>query len=132
MAGGRPTKRTPEAEALIVEAVSDGLPYRLAAEAGGISYETLNEWRKGFSEFSDSLKKAESKAAQAAVKHITANDAWQARAWFLERRFPEEFGLPQAIERALIKLGFTPPGSIDSSSERGTLGEDTETTDPGE
>lgn len=120
---GRPSVRTEENSALIVGAVKDGLPYRLACQVAGISEDTFKRWRDDDADFAEAIKKAETKAAREACAHITKNEAWQARAWYLERRFPEEFGLPQAIERALIKLGFVAPGSsapggADSGDER--------------
>ena len=43
---GRPTKLTPEVADRIVEAVSLGLSYKDAARAGGITEQTLIEWRR--------------------------------------------------------------------------------------
>jgi len=59
----------------------------------GISYQTFNEWRKEKSEFSDAIKKAEveCKAGRIAVIFKAAEEKWQAAAWWLERRYPQEF-----------------------------------------
>lgn len=121
---GRPTKRTPEVEERIIQAVADGLPFKIAAQVGGVSEDSLANWRRDFSDFSDAIKKAEAECAQRAMKTITGNDsAWQAKAWFLERRFPEEFGLPQAIERALLKLGFRPPELAGAGEDSSSVGQ---------
>ena len=42
----RPSKITPEAQAEIVKAVRLGASYELAASCGGVTYETMNNWRK--------------------------------------------------------------------------------------
>ena len=42
----RPTKLTPELQQRIGENIALGLPYSLAAEAAGITYQTFNEWHK--------------------------------------------------------------------------------------
>jgi hypothetical protein len=40
----RPSKLTPEIQKIIGDNISLGLTYRLAAEAPGITYKTLNQW----------------------------------------------------------------------------------------
>ena len=50
---GAPSKYTPEVVARIVEALEKGATYKLAAQYGGITFETFNQWRKELSEFSD-------------------------------------------------------------------------------
>lgn len=112
----RPTKRTPEVEAELVQAIKDGLPYSTACEVAGIAASTFFQWMNEFPEFSELIKKANSSTAQRMVKKITDNDAWQSAAWWLERRMPDEFGLPQVIEKVLRDLGFTPPPSPGTDS----------------
>ena len=90
----RPTKRTPTAQERILAAIALGATYELAAKAGGISYETLNEWRKTNPQFSEALNTAE---AEAALRWLDAIDqasftSWQAAAWKLERRYPHMYG----------------------------------------
>lgn len=43
---GRPTLLTPELSAKICELVKAGVPYKTAAGANGIAYETFNSWRR--------------------------------------------------------------------------------------
>ncbi|MCL4736495.1 MAG: hypothetical protein KJ050_16340 [Candidatus Omnitrophica bacterium] len=92
--GGCPTKRTPKARAKILEAISLGATYQLAANYAGMHYDTLNEWRKDDAEFSDALTEAEGKAACKWLKKIEAAAArnWLAAAWKLERRYPAQYG----------------------------------------
>lgn len=113
-------KRTPENRASILESLSEGLAYVHACNYAGISVDTFDRWRKDDADFADDVKKAEAEFVKRAFGKITIADAWQAQAWQLERRFPTEYGLPQAIERALLKLGFVLPASPspDSPKER--------------
>ena len=99
---GRPSKLTPETQARIVQAIEVGATYELAAQFGGIAYNTFNEWmKKGeaaksgrFLDFYEAVKAAEGKAAikWLALIDKAAAETWQAAAWKLERRYPETFG----------------------------------------
>lgn len=99
---GRPSKLTPETQAHIVQAIEVGATYELAAQYGGVAYNTFNEWmKKGdaaksgrYREFYEAVKSAEGKAAikWLALIDKAATDTWQAAAWKLERRYPNTFG----------------------------------------
>lgn len=92
---GRPTKYTPETVKRIIEAIKLGLAYVDAANYGGISFETFNEWRKAFPEFSEAIEQASGQAVMACMARIqkSANEGkWQASAWILERRYPNRYG----------------------------------------
>jgi transposase len=97
---GRPTKRTPEAQERILAALRKGMTKKAAAAAGGMGYSTLNEWEHDEPEFADAVKAAESDSQQELLKKIwTASDQqWQAAAWMLERRWPQDFARRQALE----------------------------------
>lgn len=116
----RPTKRTPTARERIVAAIKIGATLRRAAAAGGIHYDTLNEWCKDDPEFSDAVKEAEAYRANQALRAIqkAAQDGqWQAAAWYLERRYPHEYGRTvqeqQGEHRIIIerKNDWRSPGS---------------------
>jgi transposase len=98
----RPSKYTPEAVERIVEALEQGATYEAAAAHAGVHYDTLNEWRKEFPEFSEALKGAEAKAELHWLEQIeaaAADGAWQAAAWRLERRYPARWGRRERVER---------------------------------
>jgi hypothetical protein len=98
----RPSKYTPEAVERILGALERGATYEAAAAHAGITYETFNAWRKGFSEFSEAVKKAEAKAELHWLEQIetaAAGGAWQAAAWRLERRYPARWGRRERVER---------------------------------
>jgi hypothetical protein len=99
---GRPSKFTEEVRARVLEAIASGVPRRVGAEYAGISERTLQTFlarardaQSGpYLQFSQALKKAEATAVIAAVGRIRnhGRDSWQADAWWLERRYPEEWG----------------------------------------
>lgn len=55
---GRPSKRTPEVEALILKALGVGLSYEVAADFAGIHRDTLLSWRRADEGFSAAIKEA--------------------------------------------------------------------------
>lgn len=91
---GAPTKRTPEAVSRILKALKLGVSLEQAATYGGISYDTLNEWRKAFPDFSEACKKARAQMEVDSLRVISAagRRSWQAKAWMLERLFPDKYG----------------------------------------
>ncbi len=99
---GRPTKLTPETQERIVRAIRVGATYELAAQFGGITYQTFLNWmtrgqgsRRGrYFEFFEAVKRAE---GEAAIKWLALIDkaaatTWQAAAWKIERRYPQWYG----------------------------------------
>lgn len=101
-ATGRPPCYTAAKAARIVKAIRRGLPYKLAAAAGGVSYGTFVRWRNEgvksdaaphFRKFLNQVREAEGEAAERLVGLIEARakDTWQAAAWILERRHPDLF-----------------------------------------
>lgn len=122
---GRPTKLTPEVQAKVVEALRLGAPRKLAAEYAGIAYDTLREWclRRGpfYVAFAGALKEAESKgsvAALAKIQKAATDGQWQAAAWLLERRDPENFGRRQVVALARAPLEPVVP-DLERAAARG-------------
>ena len=99
----RPSKLSPEITKRIGENIALGLPYSLAAEAAGITYQTFNEWHKKgknsksgeYFEFYKYIQKCNADAAKKCLERL--NEAAKAGncqvcMWILERRFSEDFG----------------------------------------
>jgi len=84
----------------IVSYIKAGVPNKHAALAVGIGEETFYGWMREKAEFSESIKKAQSLAVARNVVTVqkAAKKNWQAAAWWLERRYPEEFALRQKME----------------------------------
>jgi transposase len=105
---GKPSKLTPEVQKRIVDAIQLGSTYELAAQYGGIVYETFRVWMDKYPAFSAAVKEAEGKAAVQWLAKIekAANDgAWQAAAWKLERRYPGEYGRTVVDQRLSGTIG---------------------------
>ena len=112
VAKGRPCGLTKECEAALLKAISQGLPLKHAANLAGISYDTLNRWKKRgeadeapevFRHFCKALEHAEAKAVQVHLSNIAAAGTrdWRASAWILERRHSDEFGRPDEKAKAI-------------------------------
>ncbi len=108
---GRPTQRTPENAKRIMDALRMGATYELACNYAGISADTFQRWRASDAAFAAQIKEAEGAAAVGWLAKIekAANDnVWQAAAWKLERRYPEQYGrqvvTQQATGRIIVDL----------------------------
>ena len=130
---GRPSKFTPERRASIINAISNRIPYEMAAEAHGISLETLYAWLRTGKEhrdqhiesdytiFSEALKMAEMNKVQEHNEKIASNvDRWQADAWILERRWHKHYS-PNAqlneMNQKLDKLLESDPQNAQQTKE---------------
>lgn len=102
---GRPSKRTPTVEERIVEAIKQGMTYKLAAQYGGISYETLRNWLKQgedgneeYAAFFQAVQRAEAEGVLANLQFINKAMDWRARAWVLEHRHADEYGSRNSLK----------------------------------
>jgi transposase len=122
MKRGRHTILTPELREKFMRIIENGNSRRNACDAIGFSESTLYLWLQRaekepgseFSEFSESLKKAEAAAERAAVAVIRSamTEHWQAAAWFLERKFPENWGRKEKIEHSGPDRGPIQPAIV--------------------
>jgi len=92
-------KYTPEIIQELIKYIEAGNYVETACDAVGISKDTFYRWMKEKSDFSDAIKKAESKAIARNVMIIqkAAQTSWQAAAWFLERKDYERWGRKELI-----------------------------------
>jgi hypothetical protein len=99
----RPSKLTTNITKRIEDNIALGLPYALAAESAGITYQTFNDWmNKGKTEksgkyyqFYQHIKKRNADAAKALLERLNkAVEAGNCQVcmFILERRFSDEFG----------------------------------------
>ena len=101
---GRPTVFNQEIADRVIEGVSRGLTMKNAASYGGISYSTLNRWRRRgedsneddeFCQFWKRLERAKGEAALRLLNCVNSaaeSGEWKAATWILERRYPDEWG----------------------------------------
>ena len=107
------SKLTPETHNNIVKLIRIGVPHKHAAQANGIDERTYYNWMKWGSkrkegpyfQFFQDIKKAESESIArdvAQIEKAASEGKWQASAWRLERRHPQEWALKteQKIEHS--------------------------------
>lgn len=92
---GRKSKLTPELQADIIKCIEAQQSYTSTCHYCGISTDSFTTWMKNKPAFSAAVKKAESKVRISHMKEIkeAGKKQWQALAWLLERRWPDEFAL---------------------------------------
>jgi hypothetical protein len=98
---GRPSKHTPEREQRLLDALRAGNTRKAACHYAGISEEALARWLRASVDFVDAVQKAESDAEVRMVAEIAQaarGSTWQAAAWWLERRRPDDFGRRDRVD----------------------------------
>lgn len=91
---GRPSKYTPEMVHELTRALTLGATRGHACKVAGISEDAFARYMK-IEDFAEAVKKAEGKGILqwlAVIEKAALNDNWQAAAWKLERRYPEQYG----------------------------------------
>ena len=113
---GRPTKKTDQMVEAICDLLERGNTRTSAASIAGINRATLYRWMQEDASFYDAVEKAEAMAQEAMLQRIrfaastgmvvTRKDgevveypgAWQAAAWLLERRWPQDFSRRDRVD----------------------------------
>jgi hypothetical protein len=93
---GRPSKRTAETEAAILECLQLGLTIAETCDACGVSETQFRTWRRHFPDFAELVRRGQAEAVKihlSIIRNAAASGRhWQASAWWLERRRPERWG----------------------------------------
>ena len=86
----------------ICNLLAEGLRREDAWVLADVSESTFYEWMKTKEEFSEAIKKAElfSKQYHIGVIRKASKKYWQASAWFLERKFKDEFSALQKLDHS--------------------------------
>lgn len=87
----------------ICEHVSNGVPLSAAAIACGIVNGTLHRWRNEKPEFNEMIEQAVGVSEARLVSSISKYDDWRAKAWILERKFPERWSKREQIDMTVSK-----------------------------
>lgn len=84
------------------ELLAGGMGRVDSCEFAGISYETFTVWMAKKPEFSEAIKRAEMVCKQRNIARIqnASKKSWQAAAWWLERKYPQEFAMRQKLEHS--------------------------------
>lgn len=95
MLAGRPTKYNEKMRDALVNWIRAGNTYTDACRMEGIAYETFLQWQRKYPEFVEALEKADAlcKATRIATILAASQESWQAAAWWLERRFKDDYAL---------------------------------------
>ena len=133
---------------LILEALENGATKKMAAACAGISVDTLSRWIKLNAVFAakiayaeatqglrclESIKKAALERVETTVKRIEHKDGgvttitetrtvidWKAAAWWLSKRYPEEYGNRTRVSPSQPPV--TPTAETDSPSAVASAG----------
>ena len=102
---GRPTKRTPEREAIILDALAAGNTRRAAAAAAGVDERTVERWQARSVGFADALRAREAQSEVRLVAMIAraAETDWRAAAHLLACRFPESWSQRARVDVQIIR-----------------------------
>lgn len=92
---GRKSKLTPELQADIIKCIEAQQSYRSTCDYCCISHDSFERWMKNKAGFAAAVRKSEAKVRLLLMKGIkdAGQKQWQALAWLLERRWPDEFAL---------------------------------------
>jgi hypothetical protein len=102
-------KATPKTIKIILDAIRSGASQRDASALAGISEDTLSLWKRQDSDFSEQMRQKEIgfKTDQVKIIQKAAQRSWQAAAWLLERKYPNEYTNRVRIEQSEpIKTGY--------------------------
>lgn len=101
-----------------VHAIGKGSTREIAAKYANISVDTAAAWEVRYPDYAERVKEAEGQAAVGWLEVIdeAAPKSWQAAAWKLERKYPNDYGqraridvnvtLRQAAEQLAAELGL--------------------------
>jgi len=105
---GRPTSLTPDLAEKVFECLRLGLSYVQTCDAVGVSLASFRRWRKRKPLFRAGVKRAEAEAValRLAVIQAAAAKSWQAAAWWLERRHPDQWAKVESL-RVEARRTFT-------------------------
>ncbi len=86
---------------IILENIAKGLNQKDAGILAGVSDDTICAWKKKYSDFSDKIAQKEIIFKQDNIDIIQKaadSGTWQAAAWFLERKYSDEFATKNNLD----------------------------------
>lgn len=103
--GPKPTV-TDTVKAQVILHLKLGLSQADALLCCDVSYDAFRRAKKDDPEFARGVKAASARGKAHHLKRVTSGEAgWQSSAWFLERKYGEEFGQKQRLEHSGPKGG---------------------------
>ena len=87
----------------ICDLIAKGVPLSAAASGSGINKSTLHRWRNEKEDFAEMIDQAIGVSESRLITEISTNEDWRAKAWILERRFPERWSKREQIDMNVSK-----------------------------
>ena len=106
----------------ILYALLTGCSRKGAAASGGMSEVLFGRWSAGKPDFAEQMSRAEGSCEARLVASIARHKDWRARAWVLERVFPERYQAGGKGQRAGRKGTAAPAVEGDDETRRRLLG----------
>ena len=123
---GRPSDYTPRIVENLLRFVAAGLPLERAAAAAGVNTDTLYDWKKKFSDFSECIAHAESQYAN--LCHITINEQivngdGHLALKTLQSRFSKDYSTSKKVEMQTMSFSSTisPEQLLEMQQQRNAL-----------
>jgi hypothetical protein len=120
----RRTKYTKELVAELLQILTEGNTIETACGCVGIGQETFFGWQRNKTEFAEAVQKAQKAAIRrnVGIVQVAAKKSWQAAAWWLERRHPQDYALRRPVEdtEAISKTAKDILEQIDNDSHTQT------------
>lgn len=90
---GRPSKRTPEIERIIIDAITVGTPIKFACQFAGISTDSFYDWEHRFPDFAEQVSRARGGGVTRLLGYIVdaAAKDWRAAEAVLKLMHPADF-----------------------------------------
>ncbi len=85
-------EQTERIKASILRDIEKGLSVMASCKVAQIHPCTLYNWKKSDASFSEAYENARAARMKMLISQIDKSEAWQSKAWMLERQFPKEFG----------------------------------------
>jgi hypothetical protein len=89
---GRPTRLDSELTRKVCGLLSEGISIAASCDALGLAESNYHRWMAENAKFREQATRARANGKIALVRQILADKDWRAKAWYLERCWPDEFG----------------------------------------
>ena len=87
----------------VCDLIAKGVPFGAAASGNGIHVSTLHRWRNEREEFAEMIDQAIGVSEARLITEISTSEDWRAKAWVLERRFPENWSKREKMDLNVSK-----------------------------
>lgn len=82
----------------VCDLIAKGVPFDAAASGSGIHVSTIHRWRKEREDFAEMIEQAIGVSEARLITEISTCEDWRAKAWILERRFPDRWSKRDQVD----------------------------------